>query len=324
MHERVGIGFLGTAQISRNKHLPAIRASRNARVVAVASRDLQRAQAFAADCGIERAFGRYEDLLADPDVDVILNALPNSLHHEWTIRAAEAGKHILCEKPLAVSESEAREMFAAAKANNVRLMEAFTHRFQPALAYAKQQLDAGVIGRPVLIKSELMFELKNWNTDVRANASLAGGSLLDAGCYCISTLLHLMGREPSAVRAVQTLRQPQNVDSTFLGTLEFAGGTLACFCSSMEARFRSTLEIVGSAGAIEIPALFNGDLVRVHTPAGLTEQTFTPPDRFLMQIEHFCDRTRNTQPLLVSEEDSLHLMRTLDRLRQAVAPSRNT
>jgi predicted dehydrogenase len=146
MTGQVRYGILGTARIARNAHVPAARKSANARIVAVASRDAARAGAFARDLDIPRAYGDYEQLLADPHVDAVINVLPNSMHHEWTLKALSRGKHVLCEKPLAMTVDEAREMFAAATSAQRVLMEAFKHRFHPQLAFARRLIADGAVG----------------------------------------------------------------------------------------------------------------------------------------------------------------------------------
>src|SRR3954447_13087611 len=178
-------GVLSTANIGRRAVLPAIQRSRNGELVAVASRDADKARAFAADLGIPRAYASYEQLLADPEIEAVYIPLPNSMHREWTIKAAQAGKHILCEKPLGLNAAECAEMDAAARQNGVLLMEAFMYRFHPQTERVIQLIRQGAIGHPRLIHAAFTFRLSN-PANIRLQSDLGGGSLMDVGCYCVN------------------------------------------------------------------------------------------------------------------------------------------
>ena len=197
-------GLLSTANINR-KLLEGVRGTDEATVVAVASRDRSRAEAFAREHGIERALGSYEELLADPEVEAIYIPLPNSLHVPWSVRALEAGKHVLCEKPLTRRPAEAEEAFAVAERSGRLLAEGFMWRHHPQTRRLRELLDQGVIGRLRLVRASFSFPLGD-PEDIRLNAELDGGGLMDVGCYCVSGVRFVAGAEPERVSAEQVLR----------------------------------------------------------------------------------------------------------------------
>jgi len=215
-------GLLSTARINRAL-IPPIKSLPRHSLRAVASRDAARAKAYAAEWDIPVAYGSYEALLADPEIDAIYNPLPNGLHAEWTIRAAQAGKHVLCEKPLALSLDEVDRIAESAAANEVVVAEAFMYRHHPQTVLLKELLDRGTIGDVLVIRGAFTFTLTRPG-DVRLDTSMGGGSLWDVGCYPVSMARYLAGREP--VRVVGWQRSaPSGIDDVFVGMLDF-GGTL--------------------------------------------------------------------------------------------------
>ncbi len=288
MADTVRYGILSTAQIALNRHLPAAQAADNAEVVAIASRELSKAEAAAKKHGIARAYGAYQEVIDDSEVDAIINPLPNSMHGEWTIKAAEAGKHILCEKPLAVTVAEAQQMIDAAKANGVQLMEAFTHRFNPQMQFARRLVQEGELGQISSATAGLAFGLKDWESDVRASRALAGGALMDAGCYCVSALRFVLNEEPVSAQAFQRIRQPSGVDSTTSGLLRFPSEAVGHVLASMEQDFSCALSVVGNHGRVDVANMFDeqGE-VRVEVGGRERVETFSGPDRFRVQIERF-------------------------------------
>ncbi|MCB0213719.1 MAG: Gfo/Idh/MocA family oxidoreductase, partial [Anaerolineae bacterium] len=193
-------GILGTATIARVCVIPAIQASRNGRAHAIASRSIDRAQALAAEHNIPHAYDDYEAVLTDPAVDAVYIPLPNHLHHPWTLRALAAGKHVLCEKPLALNATEAQAMADAAQAAQRLLMEGFMYRFHPRSQHIKQLIKAGDIGQPCLIKTAFTFNLSDPNNS-RYRPEMGGGALMDTGCYGVSLARWLLEAEPIAVQA---------------------------------------------------------------------------------------------------------------------------
>lgn len=240
-------GLICTARINR-RLIPAIRASTRSELVAVASRDLARAQEYARQWDIPRAHGSYAALLADPEVDVIYNALPNHLHCEWTVRAAEAGKHVLCEKPLALNVAEVDRIEEAARRNRIVVFEAFMYRHHPQTLKVQDLVRQGAIGEVRLVQAAFAFTLENPG-DYRLDPQQGGGALWDVGCYPVSFARAVLGAEPVEVVGRQHLGA-SGVDMTFVGQMRFASGALAQVGCSFEAAYYCTAQILGSAGTI--------------------------------------------------------------------------
>ena len=241
------IGVLGAAKIAR-LFVAAVRPSRKVVVTAVASRDTDRANAFAQETGVPRVHATYDALLADADVDAVYVPLPNHLHAAWSIRAADAGKHVLCEKPLAATAEEARAMFDAARRNGVFVVEAYPYRAQPQTLRVRELLAAHAIGRLQLVQASFGFPMAD-AANIRLQPDMAGGALMDAGSYPVSFVLTVAGSRPSRVHALSRWGE-SGVDLTTLATLEFAGGLMAqVSCSFATARHRHAF-IAGDAGSI--------------------------------------------------------------------------
>ncbi len=246
----IRIGILGAARIAR-LFAEAIKASPKVVAAAVASRDAERAAAFARDTGIPRVHASYESLFADPAIDAVYVPLPNNLHAQWSIRAVEAGKHVLCEKPLAASAAEARAMFDAARRNDVYLVEGYPYRAQPQTLKLRELLAGGAIGRVQLIHAAFGFPLRD-ASNIRMDPGLAGGALMDAGSYPVSLVRMVAGMAPQRVHAMSRWA-PSGVDTTTMATLEFADGLLAqVSCTFDTARHRHAF-IAGDAGSIATP-----------------------------------------------------------------------
>ncbi len=246
-------GILGAARITRAV-VPALRAADGHELVAVASRSLDKAREHAAQFSIPQAIGSYEAMLAAPDIDVIYIPLPNSLHAEWTIKAAEAGKHVLCEKPLALTVDEVDRITAAATRAGVVVAEAFMYRHHPQTLRLKQLIDEGAIGEVNVIRSAFTFNLDRPG-DVRRVLDLGGGSIWDVGCYPISLARLLAGGEPREVFG-QAIAGPSGIDETFVGQMKFTETMFAQFDSGFRAPFRTHAEIVGTTGAITVTRPF--------------------------------------------------------------------
>jgi xylose dehydrogenase (NAD/NADP) len=241
------IGILGAANIAR-LFVAGVRDSRKVIMTAIASRDIERAGKFARETGVARVHPTYEALLADPEIDAIYNPLPNNLHAEWSIRAVEAGKHVLCEKPLATSVREARAMFAAAARNGVHLVEAYPYRAQPQTLRLLALLNEKAIGRLQLIQAAFGFPLTD-PSNIRMNPALAGGALMDAGCYPVSLVRGIAGERPRRVHAIARWAE-SGVDLALVASIEFAGGLLAqVSCSFATARHRHAF-VAGDTGSI--------------------------------------------------------------------------
>ncbi len=247
-------GLLSTARIS-SAVIPPIRLSHRSELLGVASRDQTKADAHARGNDIPRAYGTYEAMLADPEINVIYNPLPNHMHAGWTIKAAEAGKHVLCEKPLALSVAEVDRVMAAARANNVVVAEAFMYKHHPQTLKALDLLKNKPIGDLLTIKGVFTFDLTPRPDDIRWVPEYGGGSIWDVGCYPISFTRLIAQAEPIEVLGWQTT-SASGVDEVFVGQLRFASGLLAQFESGFHTPYRSWMEVVGTRGSMFIGAPF--------------------------------------------------------------------
>ena len=243
------IGILGCANIAR-QFARDVSGCPDANVVAVGSRSPVTALAFAKACGIARSHGSYEALLADPEVDVIYLPLPNSLHAEWAIKAADAGKHVLCEKPLALGLAQVQTMFEAARQNGVMLLEAFPYYFQPQTGATLELVRSGAIGRVRTVQASFGFTLSKPVGNIRLNPALGGGALLDAGCYALSLIRLVMGEAPQKVMA-DALWADSGVDISLMATLFYADGQRAQLSCAMDTANHRRATVVGTDGTIE-------------------------------------------------------------------------
>jgi D-xylose 1-dehydrogenase (NADP+, D-xylono-1,5-lactone-forming) len=325
------IGILGTAKIARS-FVQGVQTSERVAVSAVASRNADKAANFAAELKIARHFGSYQALLADPDIDAVYNPLPNSLHAEWTIAAARAGKHVLCEKPLAANAVEARAMFEAARRHGVHVVEGYPYLAQPQTRKMRELLRDGAIGQIKLLQASFGFTLTDAG-NIRLDPALAGGALMDVGVYPVSLSRIVAGQRPIRVQAMAHWTQGDGshaagVDGTLAATLEFASGLLAqVTCSFSTALHRQAL-IVGSDGFIETTysnhtsAERPGNLMlRTGIGANAVDGKIeTPPiNGFLAEAESF-ERLVRGDPaswLGATPQESLDIMLTLQALQRS-------
>ena len=256
MKNIIKYGLLSTAQIGLNAHLPASIESENSEIISISSRGIEKAKIAAEKYDIKKFFGSYQEQINDPEVDAIINSLPNSMHCDWTIKCAEAGKHILCEKPLATTTDECRKMIDAANANNVILVEAFTHRWNHHLKTAKKIIKNGDLGSVVTTDSSLCFTT-NPENNIRFNPSLSGGALWDAGCYAVYATRFVLSEEPIYANGESFDINNYGVDTTFKGIMEFESGVLSSITTSMNQPFRCHMNIDLTNGRIEIPNMFD-------------------------------------------------------------------
>lgn len=245
----LNIGVLGCANIAR-QFIRDVRPSKLARVVCVASRSADNAQAFARENGVARSLGSYEALLADPGIDAIYLPLPNTMHAEWAIKAAAAGKHVLCEKPLALNRDQAQGMFEAATLHGVILLESYPWWFQPQTGALVELLAQGAIGPVRSVQTGFGFTVGNPDTNIRLKPELGGGALLDAGSYTLSFITLVMGCAPSRVTAMAAMA-PSGVDIATMATLEYADGRRAQLSCAMDGAYHRRATIVGVNGVIE-------------------------------------------------------------------------
>jgi D-xylose 1-dehydrogenase (NADP+, D-xylono-1,5-lactone-forming) len=316
------IGILGTARIARS-FVSGIAPSETVQVTAIASREPDKAQRFAKETGVQRAFGSYAELLSDPDVDAVYIPLPNSLHAAWTIRSIQAGKHVLCEKPLAATADEARAMFDAARSHGVTLVEGFPYRSQPHTAKLQELLKAGVIGKVQTVQAAIGFTVAD-PMNIRLNPTLIGGALMDAGTYPVSLIRLVAGERPARVYA-SARWHADGVDQTLIASLEHPSGLLAQIsCSFTTAIHRQAL-IAGTQGIIRTTFLNNPPLDRpseLELKRGLswdsTYETLEVPamNGFRAEAESFerLIRLGTAHWTGASPDESLDIMLTLDAL----------
>jgi predicted dehydrogenase len=311
-------GLLSTAGISREVIPPLKKSPRN-RLVAVASRELAKSKAFAAKWEIEEAFGSYEELLADPDIDIIYNPLPNALHAEWTIKALEAGKHVLCEKPLATTTQEVEAIIAAVKRTGKIVEEGFMYRHSPQTLKVKELIDSGKIGKVVMMHGMFSFYLAN-EQDIRMDAALGGGSIWDLGCYPISYFRYLSGMEPDRVFGYK-VDGNTGVDVTFSGEMRFPGNALAQFqCSFRSSPSRQGVEVLGEEGQIIISNPFRPgpkEEIRVMKDTGMEKIEVDCGDLYAGEVENIADAVLNQKPPLVTLDDSLNNTRVIINLLES-------
>jgi predicted dehydrogenase len=310
-------GVLSTANIGRAAVNPAIQASSNGTLVAVASRDGERARAFAQAGGIPRSHGSYEALLEDDEVDAIYIPLPNSMHLEWSRRAAERGKHVLCEKPLGLNAAECIEMDAVAQVNGVVLMEAFMYRFHPRIDRVIRIVRDGGIGKLEAIRSAFTFRLMR-NDNIRWSAELGGGALMDVGCYCVNVSRTITGEEP--VEAVAWAEWADTgVDAKLSGMLRFASGVIAQFDCGMTMERRELVEVAGTDGYLSLDSAFlpgKGD-VGIEVRRGrddATAETVPGADEYTRMVEHFADCALSGRTPRYGIADAAANMRAIEAL----------
>jgi D-xylose 1-dehydrogenase (NADP+, D-xylono-1,5-lactone-forming) len=314
--EPVRWGILSTARIN-HAVLEPVRETDKAEVVAVASRDQSRADGYAREHGIERAYGSYEALLEDPGVEAVYNSLPNSMHAEWSVRALEAGKHVLAEKPFSRRADEVAHAFDIAERNDLLLMEAFMYRHHPQTRKLEEVVDSGAIGELRQLRSSFSFLLAD-PSDVRLSPELDGGALMDLGCYCISQC-RVLGGEPEQVLGLQHVG-PSGVDLRFDGLLKFPGDVFAEFHCAFDLPEGAGLEAIGSEGRVLVrepvrcidPHLeLNGERVEVDDI-----------DRYLLQLENFSEAIRGEAEPLLGREDALGQARTIEALYRSAEGGR--
>jgi predicted dehydrogenase len=307
-------GLLGTARINRVL-IPPLQASRRNQLVAVASRSIEKAKAYAREKNIPRAFGSYEKMLADPEIEVIYNSLPNSLHAEWSIKAARAGKHVLCEKPLALTTGEVEAMASAAQENGVVLAEAFMYRHHPQTLRVKGLVDAGEIGEVWLVRGSFTFSISR-EQDIRLNPALGGGSLWDIGCYPISYARTIYGRAPQ-IAFGWGRTGASGVEESFAGSLCFPGNEYAQFDSGFRTPYRSEFEILGTKGSIIIPNPYKpgkDETISLKKNGQAEEIKIAGQELYLGEVEDMADAILDAKPPRISLRDSWENVQTIQAL----------
>ena len=320
------IGVLGAANIARKVVIPAILRADGVELVAIGSRSA-RGTELVAEAGLTgvRACS-YEELLADPEVDAVYIPLPNHLHAEWSMRAADAGKHVLCEKPAARTAAETARMIDHCVACGVVWMEAFMYRFHPQWTLVFERLRAGTIGELRAVRSLFTFTVRD-PQNIRRRPEAGGGSLYDVGYYCVNAARWLVGREPVAVTSRMHL-SPEGVDEEFQGILDFGSGQSAQITSSLSQPYRHEVEALGTEGRILIPTAFvnRSDPLwfEVEDPDGKRERVETPgDDEYRLEVEYFAACVgAGRRPEVVSHADTLGNMKTIDALYESARSGR--
>jgi xylose dehydrogenase (NAD/NADP) len=308
----VRLGLLSTADINR-KVIPGARASDKVDLIAVASRDRARAEEYAKTWEIERAYGSYEAMLEDPDLDAVYISLPNTLHREWSIRSLEAGKHVICEKPFSKRPDDVEAAFDAAERTGRLLTEAFMYRHNPQTAKLVELVREGAVGELRVVRSAFSYSLYD-TENIRLRTDVDGGSLMDVGCYCISGSRLLAG-EPVSVSG-QAYIGPSGTDWVFTGAMRFAGDVHALFDCGTCLPNRDELEAIGTEGSLFLddPWHANTPVIELRRDRGTDRIELDPIDSYRLELENLADAIAGEAPLLLGREDALGQARTIEAL----------
>jgi predicted dehydrogenase len=322
MSKKIRWGILSTANIGKKRVIPAIQASNNGEVVAVASRNVDRARQFAAEIGGDiTAYGSYDEMIAAKDIDAIYNPLPNSEHATWSIKCAEAGIPVLCEKPLASDADEAQSIVDAFADRNVLFAEAFMYRFHPQTQTVKKMVDDGAVGDVQVLNGTFTFRIGD-EGNIRLSKDLAGGALMDVGCYPVNMMRFMTGEEPINIEALARVGEQSQVDETLVGLLEFPSGILGHLDCGLRSQFTHSYEIRGSHGRILVQEGFGIDPTRPTTikywhDDAYEEISVLPANSYTIMAEDFADSLLNHRAPKFHPQDAVENMRVIDRLLAA-------
>jgi predicted dehydrogenase len=313
-------GIISTAKINR-KFLAGARQSSELEILAVASRERQSAERYAAEHGIDRAYGGYDALLADPEIDVVYISLPNSMHVEWTIRALEAGKHVLCEKPMGRRAADVQQAFDVAQREGRLLMEAFMYRHNPQTLRLLELLRDGAVGRVRMIRSTFSFAEANPD-NVRLTTALDGGALMDVGSYCVSGS-RLIAGEPRRVSAEQVVGG-DGVDIVFAATMRFGGDVLASFDAGLALDIRDELEVVGDEGSVFLDDPWHclEPVIELRREGERERIEIEVVNSYLLEAENMSAAIRGEAPLLLGRDDAVGQARTIEALYESADAGR--
>jgi predicted dehydrogenase len=313
---KVRWGILSTAKIAREKVIPAMQRGTYCDIVAIASRNKAQAQETASRLHIPVVYGSYEELLNDPDIDAVYIPLPNHMHVAWTMKAIQAGKHVLCEKPIALSSTEALQLLQAAQAKpGIKVMEAFMYRFHPQWVMAKKLVDDGRIGTLKTIHSFFSYYNADPN-NIRNRKEMGGGGMMDIGCYCVSLARFLFNSEPVRVMGNVTIDPELQTDTMTSGMLAFSTGTATFTCSTQLMPYQR-VQILGTEGRVEIEIPFNAPPDQVtrlwlYTKNGMEEFTFEPVDQYTLQGDLFAASILNNTPVPTPLQDAINNMKIIE------------
>jgi predicted dehydrogenase len=311
--------MISTAAIG-SEIVPAFQSASGNELLAVASRDPDRARSYAEEHGIPHWHHGYEAMLADEELDAVYIALPNALHGEWTRAALEVGKHVLCEKPLTPTSTEAAQLFDLADSRGLVLAEAFMYRHHPKTLRVRELLDEGAIGDLRTIRCSFSFQVADPRSDIRYSAVLAGGALRDVGCYCVSYSTFAADAEPEEAQGY-AISADADVDEQFYGTLVFAEGRVAQFDCALNVQLNLGATLVGSDGAIHVPMPWYAHLeplsVYLHRNGETTEIRAPGANAYALEIEDFAATVRGEREQLVAPAETLRNLSVIERLRES-------
>ncbi|MCU7550321.1 Gfo/Idh/MocA family oxidoreductase [Chitinophagaceae bacterium LB-8] len=314
-------GILSTAKIGREKVIPALQKGKYCDVIAIASRNIEQAQAAAKALGIPKVYGTYEELLSDSDINAIYIPLPNHMHVEWAMKALEAGKHVLCEKPIGLSSAEAIKLLdAAQQMPHLKIMEAFMYRFHPQWQHVKKLVDDGSIGTLKTVQSFFSYYNVDMN-NIRNRKDAGGGGIMDIGCYCISIARFLFNREPERVVGTVEYDPNSQTDRLASGILDFSTGTSTFTCSTQLMPYQR-VNILGTEGRIEIEIPVNAPpdkptRIWLHLKEGTEEIVFDPVDQYTLQGDAFSKAILENTPVPTDLEDAINNMKVIEALFQS-------
>lgn len=319
---KVRWGVLSTAAIGQTQVIPSILRSDYAELVGIASRG-PKAKEVAEKFAIPNHYDSYEKLLKDPEIEAVYIPLPNHLHKDWVIEAARHGKHVLVEKPAALTAEETEEMLQVCQKNNVKFMEAFMYQFHPQHKRVQEIIAAGEIGEIKFMRASFSFFLKDRKMNIRMNNEMGGGSIYDVGCYCIHAIRNLLGSEPIRVEAFAEQDPETGVDLSAIVHMKLENGVNCVFDSSFDMSFRQEYEIVGTEGRIIVPHAFRPDVVGHETVIHIDYRTESVAgDQYKLQVDHFSNAIMNDLEPCYSANNTLKNMRVIEACYQSIETNR--
>lgn len=319
----VNWGILSTAAITQKWVIPALQQSENANLAAIASGS-GKAKEVAAKYNIPKQYNSYEELLSDPEIDLVYIPLPNGLHAKWVKEAAKSGKHVLCEKPAALTADETREMIQVCEENHVLFMEALMYQFHPQHQRVKEIIDSGEIGEVKLMRVSLSFVLTPLEGNIRMSKELGGGSMYDLGCYCIHSIRNMMGSEPLRVYAVEDSHPTYDVDMSAVAMMELENGLKAVFdCGMNMSGLRQSYEVVGTKGKIDVPVAYvppvdGKGFVQVATDQGTKREETILGYTYTLAIQHLSDCVLTGTEPRYTKEDCINNIKALEACLQSL------
>lgn len=320
MKKAVRWGMLSTSRIN-HRIAPVIRESPISELVGIASRELHKAKRAAKELGAVMAFGSYEEMLASDEIDAVHISVPNSLHSEWTVKAAESGKHVLCEKPLAYNAEEAKLAVNACERNGVLLMEGFMYRHHPRHTKVRKIISSGMIGEPIILNARYS-DYRKPSDAICWRGELGGGALMHLGCYCLDVSRLIFESKPVSAKAAWSFDQDKGVDVTTVGLLGFSGERYASITCSIMMFKVDQYKVIGTEGVIEVPAAFqpghSNAVIKVTRSDRAEEITVPGANQYRLEVEHFSRCILEESPLTFPAENGLDNMITIDMIKNSI------